>query len=125
MAQPGFEDLEVYKAARQLRKMIYRLANKLPESERFGFAQRMKRVALSLTNNLTESHGRVHYQEGLLFCRKAQRYLSELMDGLNTCVDKSYYSKSDCEPFKRQAQTVQRLLNVYMGEMKDRFHAAG
>ena len=125
MAHAGFEELEVYKAARQLRKMIYRLANKLPESERFGLVQRMKRVALSLTNNLAESHGRVHYQEGLLFCRKAQRYLSELLDSLDICVDKSYCSKNDCEPFRRQAQTVRRLLNVYLGELKDRFDAPG
>jgi hypothetical protein len=33
-----FEDLEVYQVAREFRKMMYRVAKRLPEIEKFGLA---------------------------------------------------------------------------------------
>jgi len=52
-----FEDLEVYKAAREFRKKIYRLAKELPEYEKYNLAGQMRRAAVSLTNCIAEGHG--------------------------------------------------------------------
>jgi len=48
----GFEDLKVYQAAREFRKRIYRLAKLLPDEERYGLAQQMRRAAISLRTTL-------------------------------------------------------------------------
>ncbi len=53
-----FEDLEVYQVAREFRKMMYRIAAQLPETEKFGLASQVRRAAVSLTNNIAEGHGR-------------------------------------------------------------------
>jgi hypothetical protein len=37
----GFEDLEVYKEARVLRKRVYRLTDLLPQKERFNLVSQM------------------------------------------------------------------------------------
>jgi four helix bundle protein len=58
-----FEDLEVYQVAREFRKMMYRVAKRLPDVEKFGLVSQIRRAAVSLTNNIAEGHGRYHYLE--------------------------------------------------------------
>ncbi len=65
----SFENLEVYKSARQYRVKIYGLARQLPEFEKFNLVSQMRRAALSLTNNIAEGHGRYHWQENIQFVR--------------------------------------------------------
>ena len=69
-----FEDLEVYKAAREFRKKIYRLAKELPEYEKYSLAGQMRRASLSLTNCIAEGHGRFHYQENIQFLRQSRAH---------------------------------------------------
>jgi four helix bundle protein len=85
-----FEDLQVYKAAREYRKKIYSLARKLPEFEKYNLAGQMRRASLSLTNSIAEGHGRFHYQENIQYLRQSRGSLSELLDDINTCMDESY-----------------------------------
>ena len=58
-AYRSFEDLEVYKAAREFRKAMYRVAGGLPDFEKFGLVSQIRRAAISLTNNLAEGHGAI------------------------------------------------------------------
>lgn len=120
MPYQSFEQLEAYKAARDLRRDIYRLANKLPEDEKFGLSAQMKRASVSLTNNIAEAHGRYHYQEAIQFCRQARGSLSELLDDINVCSDESYCKEIEARVLKEQAQTVQRLLNGFIAYLKKR-----
>ena len=55
MGYKSFEELEVYKAARNYRIKIYKLIKQLPVEERYSLAGQMRRAALSLTNNLAGS----------------------------------------------------------------------
>ncbi len=120
MGYQGFEELEVYKTARELRKHIYQLAGRLPESEKFGLAAQMRRAAVSLTNNIAEAHGRFHYQETIQFCRQARGSLSEWMDDMNICLDETYYEKGEYEVLRAKARIVQRLLNGFIGYLRKR-----
>jgi len=61
MPYKSFEDLEVYKLARDFRKKIYKLIRNLPVEEKFNLASQMRRTATSITNNIAEGHGRYHY----------------------------------------------------------------
>jgi len=63
----SFEDLEVYKAARECRKKIYQLIKKLPPEEKYNLAGQMRRAVLSLINNIAEGRGRYHFQENIQF----------------------------------------------------------
>ncbi|MDD5326916.1 MAG: four helix bundle protein [Phycisphaerae bacterium] len=74
-----FEDLEIYKSAREYRKKIYSLAKQLPEFEKYNLANQMRRAAVSLTNNIAEGHGRFHYQENIQFLRQSRGSLEELI----------------------------------------------
>ena len=109
-----FEDLEVYQVAREFRKAMYRVAKRLPATEKFGLVGQIRRAALSLTNNIAEGHGRFHYLEQIKFMLQARGSLEELMDDLNTCDDEAYLEPVEIEKLKQDAWRVHKLINGYI-----------
>jgi four helix bundle protein len=115
-----FEDLEVYKAAREFRKKIYKLIKKLPGEEKFNLVGQMRRAATSLTNNISEGHGRYHYQENIQFCRQSRGSLCELVDDLNICIDEVYFPRDFLDKLKSEGAFVHKLLNGYIAYLRRR-----
>ena len=109
-----FEDLEVYQAARKFRRAMYRIAKQLPETEKFGLANQIRRAAVSLTNNIAEGHGRYHFPDQIRFALQARASLEELLDDLNTCDDEQYVPSSDVDALKDQGWRVRQLLDGYI-----------
>src|SRR6266566_5546086 len=98
-----FEDLEVYKAAREFRKAMYVVTRRLPDFEKFDLASQIRRAAVSLTNNIAEGHGRYHWLEQIKFTLQSRGSLEELIDDLNICQDESYLPSSEVVGLKDQA----------------------
>lgn len=115
-----FEDLEVYRMAREFRKGMYAVSRRLPEFERFELASQIRRAAVSLTNNLAEGHGRYHYLDEIKFVLQARGSLEELMDDLNVCFDESYLSEPEIEALRQQGWSVLKLINGYLRFLRDR-----
>jgi four helix bundle protein len=115
-----FEDLEVYKKARQFRRSMYCVTRKLPDFEKYELASQIRRASVSLTNNIAEGHGRYHYLEQLKFLFQARGSLQELIDDLNVCEDEQYLLKSEVVDLKDQAKEVQRLISGYVRYLRDR-----
>ena len=120
MGYRSFEDLEVYKAAREYRKKIYQLIKELPAEEKYNLAGQMRRAALSLTNNIAEGHGRYHFQENIQFCRVSRGSLMELIDDLNVCIDEKYFSIDYLEELKKEGYKINKMLNGYIAYLKKR-----
>jgi four helix bundle protein len=120
MGYKSFEDLEVYKSAREFRKKIYKLIKGLPPEEKFNLADQMRRASLSLTNNIGEGHGRYHFQENIQFCRISRGSLMELIDDLNTCIDEEYFPLDYLEDLKAEGYTVNKMLNGYIAYLEKR-----
>ena len=119
-----FEDLDVYKAAREFRKEMYGVTRQLPGFEKFDLGSQIRRAAVSLTNNIAEGHGRYHYLEQIKFCLNARGSLEELLDDLNVCEDESYLPSDQIDLLKQQGRRVQQLLNGYMRWLRARKQGA-
>jgi four helix bundle protein len=119
-----FEDLEVYKSAREYRKKIYSLAKQLPEFEKYNLADQMRRAAVSLTNGIAEGHGRFHYQENIRFLRQSRGSLEELIDDINTCIDEGYAELSRLDNLKKEGYELLKKLNGYIKYLRNRKQAA-
>jgi four helix bundle protein len=119
-----FEDLEVYRAARQYRKKIYALARKLPEFEKYNLAGQMRRAALSVTNCIAEGHGRFHYQENIQYLRQSRGSLSELLDDINACMDESYGEPGPLNTLKEEGYGLIKQLNGYIKYLRSCKQAA-
>ncbi len=116
----SFEELYVYRLARDFRKSITDLARRLPQDERFNLSIQMRRAALSVTNNMAEGMGRYHYQENIQFCRQSRGSITELIDDLNACFDEGYIDRATCEEYKKRAYELIRVLNSYIASQKRR-----
>ena len=120
MVYRTFEDLELYKAARDFRKAVYVLIKLLPDEEKYNLASQMRRAATSLTNNIAEGNGRYHYQESIQFCRQARGSLAELIDDLNVCIDEKYFPEKQMNELKLKAHEINKILNGYIAYLKKR-----
>lgn len=118
-----FEDLEVYRAAREFRRKIYKLIRQLPAEEKYSLREQMRRAAISLTNNIAEGYGRYHYKENIQFCRQARGSLCELIDDLNICNDERYFAEDAMDQLKSEASHVHKLLNGYIAYLRRRKEA--
>ncbi|MFZ0961943.1 MAG: four helix bundle protein [Terriglobia bacterium] len=109
-----FKDLEVWKAACGLRHEMYKLAGKLPDLEKFGLANQIRRAAVSVTANIAEGFGQFGYQENAQFCKQARGSLYELRDHVTTCLDEGYVTADESATIEQLAHSVGRLLNGYL-----------
>src|SRR6266516_262024 len=115
-----FEDLEVYQVSRELRKKMYAVTRQLPEFEKFELASQIRRAALSLTNNMSEGHGRYHFADQVRFFLGSRGSLQELVDDLNVCEDEKYLHKDEVAGLKEKAWRVLGLINGYLRYLRDR-----
>ena len=118
-----FQDLDVWKAARELRKKIYAVVKQLPEHEKYNAVSQMRRAVLSVTNNIAEGHGRYHYQENIQFPRQSRRSLEELLDDVTLCADENYLSESEIKAIENEIGRVRALLNAYIRFLRERKEA--
>jgi four helix bundle protein len=115
-----FEDLEVYRLAREFRKAMYAVTRKLPAHEKFELASQIRRAAVSLTNNIAEGHGRYHFLDQIKFQLQARGSLTELIDDLNVCEDENYLPSHEAAGLKKQATAVHQLINGYIRYLRER-----
>ncbi|SRR6266508_1013981 len=115
-----FEDLEVYKAAREFRKAMYAVSRLLPDFEKYELGSQIRRASVSLTNNMAEGHGRFHYPDQIRFFLHSRGSLEELVDDLNVCLDENYLSSDEAAKLKQQAWDVLALINGYLRYLRGR-----
>jgi four helix bundle protein len=72
-----FEDLEVWKLARDLAVEFHRVAERLDARRLYRYAEQLRAAGLSLTNNIAEGSGSVHRREFIQFLNIARRSLFE------------------------------------------------
>ena len=86
----GFEDLEVWKACRQFRIECSKIAKAFPPEGKYRLTDQLIRSSRATTANISEGHGRYHYQENIQYCRMARGSLNESLDHLITAFDEGY-----------------------------------
>jgi len=77
-----FRDLIAWQKGKELCKGVYVLTRRMPEDERFGMTNQMRRAAVSIPSNIAEGHARQSRLDFLKFLRTARGSLAELMTQL-------------------------------------------
>ena len=114
----SFEDLEVYKLAREFSKKVHQLIKNLPKEEEYNLKGQMRRAKLSMTNNIAEGFGRFHFQENIQFCRESRGSICELIDDFNECHDNGYIDPTYRDELKNEAYHLMKVLNGYISSIK-------
>ena len=113
-----FEDLEVYKLAREFSRKVGKLIQKLPPVEDYNLKGQMRRAKLSVTNNIAEGYGRYHFQENMQYCRQSRGSICELIDDFNECYDNAYIDQGYRDELKSDAYQLMKVLNGYIASIK-------
>ncbi|MFC5193179.1 four helix bundle protein [Algoriphagus aquatilis] len=100
MSIKTFEDLEVWKKAREVRLFVQKLVRKFPSEEKYALAIQIRKSSRSITNNIAEGYGRFFYQENIQFCRISRGSLTETLDHMIVAFDEDYISEFDLAAFR-------------------------
>lgn len=115
MSLKSFEDLECWKAARELRIFVSQnILSKFPSDEKYALTSQLKRSSRSVSDNIAEGFGRYHYQENIQFCRIARGSLTESLNQLITALDENYIEEDLLQKFRERFERTKAILNGYI-----------
>lgn len=107
----SFENLKVYKAARELVKGIYILQSDFPQQERYALGDQVRRVEVSITANLAEGSGRQSPKEKIHFVEIAFGSMTEVFCELQTACDLGYIKSDQLDSLRPQFTEVTKMLS--------------
>lgn len=110
-----FEDLECWRACRELRLFVSKeVLPVLPREEKFRLGDQLLRAARSSTANLAEGYGRFHYMDNAKFCSNARGSCWEVLDHLITANDEELIQSAMLSKGRDLVNTAVKLINGYM-----------
>jgi len=118
MIDKGFESLEFYQDSLKLLKATYRLANELPNYERYNLSDQMRRASCSILLNIAESYGRYHYLERLRFLYIARGSLSETLSSFIIAESLGYCTTEQLNWVRSLKGKIEKNLNGYCNFIK-------
>jgi four helix bundle protein len=110
----GFENLELWRKAREFKNEISKEARNWPSEEKFKLIDQVIRSSRSINALLSEGHGRFTFADQLHFCVQARGSLSETVNHLIDAFDEEYISEETLNYYKTKAKEIERLLNGYI-----------
>lgn len=111
--QFGFERLIVWQKARKLVGRVYDLIKILPNEERFGLIDQLRRASVSIVSNLAEGSGRMSLKEKIHFCEISYGSLMEVTCQLLIAQDLGYLSEEHNQSIRPQIEELEKLLRGY------------
>jgi four helix bundle protein len=103
-----FRDLIAWQKAMLLAKQVYQTSTQMPDSEKFGLTNQMRRAAVSTPSNIAEGHGRQSLPEYIRYLKIARGSLMELQTQLILASDLNFIRVS--EPLEELQAETDRVL---------------
>jgi four helix bundle protein len=111
----SFEDLECWKAARELRIFVSQnIIPKFSVDEKCALTSQLRRSSRSVSDNIAEGYGRFHYQENIQFCRIARGSLYESLNQVITARDENYIDEDLLQQFRERFERTKAIINGYI-----------
>lgn len=114
----SFEELTVYQKARDYRIAIAAIVKNFPLDEKFRLTDQLIRASRSVTAQISEGHGRYHYQENSQFCRIARGSLEESHEHLLVALDSEFIDEQAYLELLALKTEVLKLLNGYINYLQ-------
>ena len=118
MALKSYRELDVWQKAMDLAEMVYGLAARLPDEERFGLASQLRRAAVSIPANVAEGYGRSHRGDYVRHVSIAKGSLAELETHLLLAVRLSFVTRGQLKETWNLAQDVGKMLTKLIQSLK-------
>jgi four helix bundle protein len=119
MSSTGLQRLQAWRKAKDFAVEVYRHAIPgLPDEERWGLANQMRRSAQSIPANVAEGYGRYYYQETVRFCYIARGSLEETLSHIMLATELGYLPTDISNELIKHGDEVGKLINGYIEYLK-------
>ena len=113
-----FEDLEVWKSARELTNRIYKISNNSGFSKDYGLRDQIRRAAVSIMSNIAEGYERGGNQELIQFLSIAKGSCGEVRCQLYVAGDQGYITQQELKPLIEHCKRISIMINNFMEHLK-------
>jgi len=113
-----FEDIESWKKARELTRMVYKISASGEFAKDFGLRDQVRRASVSIMSNIAEGFERGGNKEFIQFLANSKGSCGELRDQLYAAVDEKYISAEQFETLCSQAIEISRMIPGLMRYLK-------
>jgi len=113
-----FEDLEVWKSARELTNSIYKISNNSAFSKDYGLRDQIRRASVSIISNIAEGYERGGNQELIQFLSIAKGSCGEVRCQLYIAGDHGYITQQELKPLIEHCKRISIMLNNFMEHLK-------
>lgn len=115
-----YKELDVWKAAIELAKLVYQFTLQLPSNEELGLSTQMKRAAVSIPSNIAEGLGRNHYKDTIPFLFIARGSIYDLETQLMLCIEIFKIDKIEFDKLWDKLQNCKMLINGFINYFQKR-----
>ena len=113
-----FEDIDCWKEARQLVKLVYSLTKKESFSMDRGLRDQIQRAAISIMSNIAEGFESQGNREFVQFLFYAKRSSGEVRAQLYAALDLDYINEVESKEANELAIKVSRMLSSFISYLK-------
>jgi four helix bundle protein len=113
-----FEELEVWKLARELSKNIYSISNGGRFAKDFGLREQIRRAAVSIMSNILGGYERGGNKEFIQFLSIAKASGGEVRSQLYVVMDHGYINKRECEQQIDNFKKLSIMMNNFIEYLK-------
>ena len=109
-----FEDIDSWKSAREVARMVYMVSSESPFSKDFALCNQIRRSAVSIVSNIAEGFEREGNREFIHFLAIAKGSCGEVRAQLYIAMDQNYLDRATfSEIFEKLCETS-RLIAGFM-----------
>jgi four helix bundle protein len=109
-----FEQIEAWKKARKLTRVIYQKTSVGGFSKDFGLRDQIRRAAVSIMSNIAEGFERGGNKEFRQFLAMAKGSTAEVSSQLYVALDAGYVSENEFQELNDSAKEIGRLIGGFM-----------
>jgi len=109
-----FEDIESWKLAREITKLIYTASSAGNFSKDFALVNQMRRASISILSNIAEGFERGGNKEFLNFLSIAKGSCGEVRAQLYVALDQNYIDEKQFEEISGKLLETNRMISGFM-----------
>ena len=110
-AKYSFKNLDAYKEAKNLVKMVYGLIEKFPKVETYALCDQLRRAVISIPSNIAEGSGRTSAKDQAHFFEMAFGSLMEVNCQMDIACDLGYINQTELNQVEEQIRKIAALLS--------------
>lgn len=113
-----FEEIDAWKEARSLNKIIYQISKREPFKKDFGLTSQIQRTSISVMANIAEGFDRQSHKEFIQYLYIASYSASEIQSYLYAALDLTYITEEEFKKLYEQAKKIKKLINGFTAYLK-------